>query len=308
MISFVFTLSKSSLLAIIYRSNCFTIKEKRYFDTKLKKTHMNKCMEKVSVIMTTHNSKATFQKSFDSIVMQNYRNLEVVIIDGDSTDGTVDLIREAERDSAGRPGLSMMWISEPDNGIYEAMNKGIRRSSGDIIGVMNDLFTEKDALSRMVSTIKSSGADGVHTDLVYTEHGRCVRYWHMGNGCWKNGKYRALHFGWMPAHPTLYLRRSVYEQYGLYDMTLHSSADYEFMLKILSGKMGEPVRLAYIPEVLVDMYYGGTSSNGFSGYLQNTREAYRALVKEGVHPAWFVIACRGARTLLQFHQAKKYDA
>jgi len=265
-------------------------------------------LSKVSVIMTTHNSKATFLESFASIAFQNYGNIEVVIIDGASTDGTVNLIQKAEQDSIGRKNFFVKWISEPDHGIYEAMNKGISLASGDIIGVMNDRFTTNDALTKMVSAITNSGADGVHTDLVYSDHGRCIRYWHMGDGHWNDGKYRALLLGWMPAHPTLYLRRSVYEQYGLYDMTLHSSADYEFMLKILSGKMGEPVRLAYIPEVLIDMYYGGTSSNGFSGYLQNTREAYRALVKEGVHPAWFVIACRVVRTLLQFHQAKKYDA
>lgn len=261
--------------------------------------------------MTTHNSKATFLESFATVANQDYGNIEVVIVDGASTDGTVDLIRKAAKEysgcTGGRTGFSVTWISEPDSGIYEAMNKGIRLSTGDIIGVMNDRLTEKNALSRMVSAIVSSGADGVHTDLVYSDHGRCVRYWHMGDGRWKNGRYRALRFGWMPAHPTLYLRRSVYERYGLYDTMLRSSADYEFMLKILSGKMGEPVRLAYIPEVLVDMYYGGTSSNGFHGYLQNTREAYQALVHEEIRPAMFVIICRAVRTLLQFHQAGKND-
>lgn len=265
-------------------------------------------MDKVSVIMTTYNCRKTFLESFTSIAEQNYGNIEVVIIDGASTDGTVDLIRKAEYASAGRRGFSVVWKSEPDHGIYEAMNKGIQISSGDIIGVMNDRFTKVDALSTMVKAIHETGTLGVHADLVYTDKGRCIRYWHMGDGNWENGCYKALRTGWMPAHPTLYLCRKVYEMYGLYNTVLRSSADYEFMLKILCGKVGESVRLAYIPEVLVDMYYGGTSSNGFSGYLQNTREAYRALVKEGVHPAWFVIACRVARTLMQFRQAKKYDA
>ena len=188
------------------------------------------------------------------------------------------------------------------------MNKGIQRSTGDIIGVMNDRFTRKDALSLMVSAIQSSGALGVHTDLVYTDRGRCVRYWHMGDGRFRDGQYRSLSLGWMPAHPTLYLRRSVYEQYGLYDTSLRSSADYEFMLKILSGRHGEAVPLAYIPKVLVDMYYGGTSSNGFSGYRRNMSEAYQALRSEGIRPAWFVILCRIVRTLGQFRQAKHYDA
>ena len=265
-------------------------------------------MDKVSVIMTTHNSRETFLSSFASIAEQDYSNLEVVIIDGASTDGTVDLIRKTERASSGRAGFSVVWISEPDHGIYEAMNKGIRKSSGDIIGVMNDRFTRKDAVSLMVSAIQSSGASGVHTDLVYSDRGRCVRYWHMGDGAFHGGHYRALSTGWMPAHPTLYLRRSVYEQYGLYDTSLKSSADYEFMLKILSGKSGEAVRLAYIPKVLVDMYYGGTSSNGFSGYRRNMAEAYQALRSEEIHPAWFVIFCRIVRTIMQFRQAKHYDA
>ena len=265
-------------------------------------------MDKVSVIMTTHNSREAFLSSFASIAEQDYPNLEVVIIDGASADGTVDLIRKAERASSGRAGFSVVWISEPDHGIYEAMNKGIQRSTGDIIGVMNDRFTRKDALSLMVSAIQSSGALGVHTDLVYTDRGRCVRYWHMGDGRFRDGQYRSLSLGWMPAHPTLYLRRSVYEQYGLYDTSLRSSADYEFMLKILSGRHGEAVPLAYIPKVLVDMYYGGTSSNGFSGYRRNMSEAYQALRSEGIRPAWFVILCRIVRTLGQFRQAKHYDA
>lgn len=265
-------------------------------------------MDKVSVIMTTHNSKETFLESFASIAEQDYGNIEVVIIDGASTDGTVELIRKAKQASAGRAGFTIDWISEPDHGIYEAMNKGIARSTGDIIGVMNDRFTKKDALSQMVHAIQDAGAQGVHTDLVYTDQGRCVRYWHMGDGKFRNGKYRALLTGWMPAHPTLYLRRSVYDQYGLYDTSLRSSADYEFMLKILSGKSGECVQLAYIPTVLVDMYYGGTSSNGFSGYRRNVKEAYQALREEGIQPAWFVILCRIVRTLGQFRQAKHYDA
>jgi glycosyltransferase involved in cell wall biosynthesis len=265
-------------------------------------------MLKVSVIMTTHNSKESFLPGFASIAEQNYPDLEVVIIDGASTDGTAELIRKAERASAGRAGFTVRWISEPDGGIYEAMNKGIAGSSGDIIGVMNDRFTSKDAISRMVSAIEASGADGVHTDLVYTDHGRCVRYWHMGDGDFRDGHYRALSFGWLPAHPTLYLRRSVYEKYGTYDTSLKSSSDYEYMLRILSGKKDRAVRLCYLPEVLVDMSYGGTSNGGFSGYFRNMAEAREALIREGYRPAWPVILCRILRTLDQYRQARRYDA
>lgn len=257
--------------------------------------------------MTTYNSRETFSESFASIAEQDYGNIEVVIIDGASTDGTVDLIQKAARDERGRTGFSVVWISEPDHGIYDAMNKGICHASGDIIGVMNDRFTSAHALSMMVEAINASGAMGIHTDLVYSDRGRCVRYWHMGDGNWDRDHYRDLRTGWLPAHPTLYLRRAVYEEYGLYDTALRSSADYEFMLKILSGKKKKAVRLAYLPTVLVDMYYGGTSSNGFSGYLQNTREAYLALKNEKVGPAWFVILCRIARTLGQFRKAGKRE-
>lgn len=261
--------------------------------------------------MTTHNSRDLFAKSFNTISKQTYSNKEVVIIDSASTDGTLEEINKKANDSD----FSVKWISEPDHGIYDALNKGIRIAEGDIIGIMNDQFTSPQALSLMNDAIETTDIytgrkyDGVHADLIYTVGNKCVRYWHMGDGNWDNSNriYRNLRKGWMPAHPTMYLRRSVYEKYGLYDTSYQTSADYEFILRILNKDGEIPVRLAYIPQVLVNMFYGGTSNNGVKGYWKNTIEAYRALSSQDVHPAWGVIVSRILITLNQYVKAKNYN-
>ena len=243
---------------------------------------------KVSIITTTYNDKENLKKIIAQVRKQDYDNIEYVIVDGGSTDGTREVIAEAEAYFGDR----LKWISEKDKGIYDAINKGIRLSTGDILGCCFDQYAGPDVISKMVAIMEKEGTDGVHGDLYYMEGDKVVRYWHQGQG--------NIRYGWMPGHPTLYLKKSVYDKYGLYKTDYRISADYEFMIRILKNKK---VKLSYLPEVLIYMSHGGTSTNSLGAYLAGMKEGHRALRENGVRFAWFTDLCRTLRVLAQF--AKK---
>ena len=166
-------------------------------------------------------------------------------------------------------------------------------ATGDYLIVANDLLAKKDSLSRLAAALEDGEYVGAHADLVYAEEGSVVRrYWHMGNG-------HRLWTGWMPGHPALLLKREIYEKYGFYKTDYRIAADYEFMVRFLKDK---EYRLAYVPDVLVRMYYGGTSTAQFSDYVDSFREGVRAL-RENRTPlpvALFTTALRTIRVLSQF--------
>lgn len=242
-------------------------------------------MLNVSLILTTYNSKENFIKTYESICRQTYPAIEIVVIDGASTDGTREEIEKRAQND-----IRIRWISEPDSGIYSAMNKGLRIATGDIVAFFNDTFCTEKAVEQYVKAIEESGCDGVHSDLVYQdESGKTIRRWKMGNG--------TIRQGWLPGHPTLYLKREIYDKYGAYKEDYRCSADYEFMVRILKdGK----VKLAYIPEVLISMFYGGTSSNGLKAYWVSLWEGVRALRENGVKGAFWITLVRTVRVLRQF--------
>lgn len=254
-------------------------------------------MQKVSLLVTTYNVKDDLAVTLAGIEKQDYAPIEVVIVDGGSHDGTVDVIREF----AGRyPGceaaaddlpISVRWISEPDRGLYDAMNKAWAMCTGDIVAVCNDRLCTTDAVTKLVRAIERGGEKciGAHADLVYVEGERVVRTWHMGEG--------RIRDGWMPGHPTLFLKRQIYERYGTYDISYRCAADYEFMVRFLKD---ESNRLAYVPEVLIAMFYGGTSNAGLRNYLVSFREGYMALRKNGVRHALWITVRRTIRVLRQF--------
>lgn len=242
---------------------------------------------KVSIITTTYNDKENLKKIIAQVKNQDYVNIEYVIVDGGSTDGTLEVIAEAAEYFGDR----LKWISEKDKGIYDAINKGIRLSTGDILGCCFDQYAGSDVISKMVAIMEKEGTDGVHGDLYYMEGDKVVRYWHQGQG--------NIRFGWMPGHPTLYLRKSVYDKYGLYKTDYRISADYEFMIRILKD---DKVKLSYLPEVLIYMSHGGTSTNSLGAYLAGMKEGHRALRENGVRFAWFTDLCRTLRVLAQFAQ------
>ncbi|MBO5208754.1 MAG: glycosyltransferase [Lachnospiraceae bacterium] len=244
-------------------------------------------MYKVSLLVTTYNSVVNLPITLNSIQEQTYENVEIIIVDGKSTDGTVALIEQFAKVSR----YEVKWVSEPDKGLYDAMNKAYRMSTGDIIAVCNDKLCQKDSIALLVNAIEQAGSEcvGAHSDLVYVNGDKVVRSWHMGQG--------NIRQGWMPGHPTLFLKREIYEKYGQYDITYTCAADYEFMVRFLKD---EKNKIAYVPQVLVSMFYGGTSNAGLKNYLVSFKEGYTALKKNGVkYPFWITIK-RTLRVLMQF--------
>ena len=259
---------------------------------------------KVSVVTTVYNDRENLKKVIRQVQSQDYENIEYIIVDGGSTDGTLDVIREAERqfrkgaagenagteaDGSTTANIEFRWISEPDKGIYDAINKGMKMATGDILGCCFDQYAAPDVLTRMVDIIEKEGTDGVHGDLYYMDGEKIVRHWHQGQG--------SIRTGWMPGHPTLYLRREVYETFGYYKTDYRISADYEFMIRILKDNQ---VKLSYLPEVLIYMAHGGTSTNSLGAYVAGMKEGHRALKENGVRFAWFTDFCRILRVLVQF--------
>lgn len=258
-------------------------------------------MWKVSLLVTTYNAKDNLPVTLENIETQDYPGIEVLIVDGQSEDGTVDIIREfadrhpdriiTDRSDSDGGAITVRWISEPDRGLYDAMNKAWTMCTGDIVAVCNDKLCTPDAVSKLVCAIEQGGKDciGAHADLVYVYGESVVRTWHMGVG--------KLSEGWMPGHPTLFLKREVYERYGVYDISFRCAADYEFMVRFLKD---EKNKLAYVPEVLIAMFYGGTSNAGLRNYLVSFKEGYMALKKNDVSHPLLITVKRMIRVLRQF--------
>ena len=240
---------------------------------------------KVSVVTTTYNDIENLKRILAEVKRQTYPNIEHIIVDGGSTDGTVDLLKELEEKEPGR----ISWMSEKDNGIYDAINKGICMATGDIVGCCFDRYADEGVLLRMVEIMEKEGTDGVHGDLCYMDGDRIVRKWHQGQG--------VIRSGWMPGHPTLYLKKEVYDRFGLYRTDYRISGDYEFMVRILYRK---EVTLSYLPEILIYMSHGGTSTNSLGAYVESMMEGHRALVENHVPFAWVTDLCRVVRVLSQF--------
>lgn len=242
-------------------------------------------MKKVSIITTTYNDSESLKKTILQVKAQDYPNIEYIIVDGASTDDTLEVIKEAKEFFGDR----LKWISEKDGGIYDAINKGLKMATGDYIGTCFDRFAAPDVISKMVAVMEKEGTDGVHGDLDYTDGDKIVRKWRQGQGKIKDG--------WMPGHPTLYLKKEVYETYGLYKTDYRISADYEFMIRILKD---DQVKLSYLPEVLIKMSHGGTSTKSLGAYLEGMKEGHRALKENHVRFAALVDIRRTLRVLTQF--------
>jgi glycosyltransferase involved in cell wall biosynthesis len=245
---------------------------------------------KVTVITAAYNSASTIRDTLESVLGQDYSDIEYVVIDGASTDDTLTIIKSyANRISR--------IISEPDLGIYNAINKGIRAASGDIIAILHadDVFAHTQVLSRVVQTMQSNHVDAVYGDLQYVQRDhldKVVRHW-------KSGTYRHGLFlkGWMPPHPSFFLKRSCYNQHGLYTDKLVSAADYELMLRMLHKYR---VSVAYLPEVLVRMRVGGVSNKSLKNRIRANREDREAWRINGLHPGLLTLIRKPLSKLQQF--------
>lgn len=227
---------------------------------------------KISVITATYNSGATLADTLRSVASQSYPQIEHIVIDGASTDNTLQVVREF-----GRHDLRL--ISEPDHGIYDALNKGLALTTGDVVGIMHsdDFFADDQVLANIMLAFESPAVDAVYGDLDYVARDNADRVVRR----WRSGTYTPdrLARGWMPPHPTLYLRRTVIERLGDFDTSYRIAADYDAVLRYF-GRGG--VRPLYIPRVLVKMRLGGASNGSILQILRKTREDYRALQSNDV--------------------------
>jgi glycosyltransferase involved in cell wall biosynthesis len=227
---------------------------------------------KISVITAVYNRVATIGDALDSVRAQTWPDVQHVVIDGASTDGTLELLQ------ARRSGIAML-VSEPDKGIYDALNKGIALATGDVIGLMHsdDLYADERVLADVAAAFGDAQVDAVYGDLDYVaqeDTSRVIRRW-------RSGEYTPslLARGWMPPHPTLYLRRQVIERWGGFDATYQIAADYDAVLRYFGRGS---IRPAYVPRVLVRMRAGGESNRSVSRILRKSKEDYAALRRNKV--------------------------
>jgi len=227
---------------------------------------------RITIITAVHNGCETIESTLDAVGRQEYGNIEYVVVDGASRDGTIEILERH------RSRIDVL-VSERDDGIYDALNKGIGLATGDVIGFLHadDVFADDRVVSRVAAAFADPSVEAVYGDLDYvsrTDAQRVIRRWRAGTY-----SPRRLAWGWMPPHPTFYVRRRVYERLGGFDTRHRIAADYDCILRFL-GRGG--IVPAYIPEVLVKMRLGGESNRSVGNILRKSLEDYRALRVNGV--------------------------
>lgn len=224
---------------------------------------------KVSLITATYNSAQTIENCIMSVFKQSYKDIEYIIIDGQSEDETLEIIKSKKEKY-----MDFVIVSEKDRGIYDALNKGIKKATGDIIGFVHsdDFLAHESTIEAIVDTFLKYKVDGVYGDLHYVSinnTSKVVRNWES-----QPFEYKFLKQGWMPPHPTLYLKKSIYDTYGTFDLNYKIAADYDFILRIFKQKH---LKFHYLPETIVKMRIGGASNRSIKNIIQKTNEDYQAL-------------------------------
>ena len=203
---------------------------------------------KVSIITVCYNSESTIKDTIESVINQDYPDIEYIVIDGQSNDATNEIVNNYKDKIA-------YFLSESDNGIYDAMNKGINAATGDLIGILNsdDIYINDRVISKVVDCLGNN--DGIYADLVYVDQNNLDKVKRV----WKSGKYNdgAFKWGWMPPHPTFFVKKECYQRHGNYNLIMQSAADYEFMLRVIHK---HKIKLSYLSEVIIKMRIGGISN------------------------------------------------
>lgn len=227
---------------------------------------------KISIITITYNSEKTLRDTIESVLSQSYQDIEYIIVDGKSKDGTCDIIRSyGERIAT--------FVSEKDNGLYDALNKGIRLATGDVVGFLHsdDMYASNETVKLLAEAFTKFNIDSVYGDLVYVDQSdtnKIIRFWRSR----KFSRSRAL-TGWMPPHPTFYVKREIYEKYGGFNTTFRIAADYESILRFL---VRFRVSTFYIPLVLIRMRVGGESNKSIKNVIRKSLEDIRAMHTNGL--------------------------
>ena len=244
---------------------------------------------KVTIITATFNSAATIGDTLRSIQRQSYPHLEHIVIDGNSTDRTEDIVKQMSPETR--------WFSEEDDGLYDAMNKGIGKATGDIIGILNsdDYYVGSDTIEKVVESMVHTNSDTLYGDLKYVDKDRTnkvVRTWRAGSFDKRN-----FEWGWMPPHPTFFVRKHVYDKYGVFNTNLKISADYELMLRFLYKYQ---VGTCYLPECLVYMRTGGQSNVSIANRIAANKEDKTAWKLNNIKPNFLTLYLKPLRKISQY--------
>lgn len=228
---------------------------------------------KISIITVSYNSSKTIRDTIESVLNQTFEDIEFIVVDGSSNDNTLKIVKEYEPKFEGR----MRWISEKDKGIYDAMNKGILMSNGDVIGILNsdDFFTDKNVISKIMWKFENDKfLDSVYADISIVSQNDTTKIVRS----WKVGIQRPFKLGWHPAHPSFFLKKEVYKKYGLYNLEFKLAADFEIMLRVLEKRH---ISSAYLNETIVKMRSGGASNKNIINAFTRNAECIRAFRENG---------------------------
>jgi len=243
---------------------------------------------KISLITVTYNAGATIKCCIESVLAQNYNNIEYIIIDGGSSDETLPIINTYKEHIK-------FFVSEPDNGIYDAMNKGIKLATGEIVGTLNadDVFADTDVLSNIAVAFRQKGVLIVYGNLNYVNlQGNIVRKW-VATG-YKSG---AFNWGWMPPHPSFYCKKELFEHFGLYDLQYGTAGDYELMLRFMHLNK---IDAFHLDKVIVKMAIGGVSNKSYLNRLKAWRFDLKAMKKNGISFPLISIVFKPLRKIMQY--------
>ncbi|WP_315819871.1 glycosyltransferase family 2 protein [Paraflavitalea speifideaquila] len=234
---------------------------------------------KITIITATYNSASTVRDTLESVACQGYHPIEHIIVDGLSIDNTLDIVKEF-------PHVAQV-VSEKDMGIYDAMNKGVRLATGEVVGILNsdDFYDNQGVISQVMTAFNDPLVDVVYGDLQYVKKNDV----YVVTRNWKSGQYkrRYFYYGWMPPHPAFFVRRKIYDEVGLFNTDLRSAADYEMMLRIL---VRNNASASYIPNVLVKMRSGGMSNASLKNRLRANREDRKAWAMNDLKPFFYDLA------------------
>lgn len=247
---------------------------------------------KISIVTTCFNSGKTIKDTLGSVLSQTYQNYELIIKDGASKDDTVAICKAYEPKFEGR----LRIISEPDKGIYDAMNAGIQAATGDIVGILNsdDFFTSNDILEKVAEKMQDQELDAVYGDVHYVSEKdltKCVRYYSS-----KRFKPELMRYGYMPAHPSFYCRRELYDKFGLFDLQYRIASDFDLLVRfIYLGK----IRMKYMPVDFVTMRIGGVSTAGMKSHLRILKDHQKCLKSHGIYSNSVMEGCRYLQKLTE---------
>lgn len=240
---------------------------------------------KISVITAAYNSGLTIRTTMESVLRQSYPDIEHIIVDGGSKDNTMDIVSELEPRYEGR----LKYVSERDNGIYDAMNKGIHMATGNVVGILNsdDFYSSEYVLTRVALELESPGIAAVYGDIHFVDNDnldKCIRYYSS-----KSFRPWKMRMGFMPAHPSFYCKREFYEKYGYFDLKFKIGADFENLLRLIYVNK---IPTRYIPLDFVTMRTGGVSTSGVSSHNQITKDIVDSLRKNGVWSNSLIVSLR----------------